>query len=113
MQRWHLEDSIGRYWQRGLRSYLRSESNLWAIEGRVWGTAAKWRPYPRDQGKFVAIRDGANLTAVFGTEEASPWQRRFDHSMSLPFYMAHPDQLERIEDNFDMFYRNLLGREIR
>lgn len=33
--------------------------------------------------------------------------------MSLPFYQAHPDQLERIEDNFDMFYTNLLQDEVR
>ena len=43
----------------------------------------------------------------------TPWEQRFIHSMSLPFYQNHPDQLERIEDNFDMFYRNLLGKEIR
>ena len=30
-----------------------------------------------------------------------------------PNKQAHPDQLERIEDNFDMFYRNLLGKEVR
>ena len=113
VQRWNFEHEVGRYWNRGLRSYLRNETNYFAIEGRVWGTAAKWRPYPRDQGKFIAIRDGTNLTEVFGSEKATPWQKRFEHSMSLPFYQAHPDQLERIEDNFDMFYRNLLGKEIR
>ena len=43
----------------------------------------------------------------------APWEQRFLHSMSLPFYQAHPDQLERIEDNFDYFYRNLLGRKVR
>jgi hypothetical protein len=43
----------------------------------------------------------------------TPWEERFQHAMSLPFYQAHPDQLERIEDNFDFFYRNLLGRMIR
>jgi len=113
VQRWNFETDIGRYWNRGLRSYLRNETNYWAIEGRIWGSAVKWRPYPRDQGKFIAIRDGTNLTAVFGNERDTPWEKRFKHSMSLPFYQAHPDQLERIEDNFDMFYRNLLGREIR
>ena len=92
-----------------MRSYLRNDSDYWAIEGRVWGTAVRWRPYPRDQGKFIAIRDGANLTAIFGSEQDTPWERRFRHMMSLPFYQAHPDQLERIEDNFDMFYRNQLG----
>jgi hypothetical protein len=103
-----------RYWNRGLRSYLRNETNYFAIEGRVWGVATKWRPYPRDQGKFIAIRDGTNLTAVFGSElETTPWQKRFEHAMSLPFYQAHPDQLERIEDNFEMLYRNLLGKEVR
>ena len=104
-----------RYWNRGLRSYLRNETNYFAIEGRVWGVATKWRPYPRDQGKFIAIRDGTNLTAVFGSSglETAPWQKRFEHAMSLPFYQAHPDQLERIEDNFEMLYRNLLGKEVR
>lgn len=103
-----------RYWNRGLRSYLRNETNYFAIEGRVWGVATKWRPYPRDQGKFIAIRDGTNLTAVFGSQlETTPWQKRFEHAMSLPFYQAHPDQLERIEDNFEMLYRNLLGKEVR
>jgi hypothetical protein len=63
-------------------------------------------------GKFIAIRDGTNLTEIFGEGE-TPWEKRFKHSMSLPFYQAHPDQLERIEDNFDYFYRNLLGRKIR
>lgn len=67
---------------------------------------------PRFQGKFIAIRDGTNLTEIFGEGE-TPWEKRFKHSMSLPFYQAHPDQLERIEDNFDYFYRNLLGRKIR
>eukprot|EP00981_Chlorochromonas_danica_P007179 scaffold1594_cov171-Ochromonas_danica.AAC.14 len=113
IQRWHYEDSIGRYWQRGLRSYLRNETQFWAFEGRVWGSAVKWRPYPRDQGKFLAIRDGANLTEIFGRLQDTPWQARFEHAMSLPFYQAHPDQLERIEDNFDFYYRNLLGSEIR
>ena len=74
----------------------------------------KWRPPPRDQGKFIAIRDGTNLSAVFGgVHNAAPWERRFRHAMTLPFYQAHPDQLERIEDNFDMYFRNLLGREVR
>jgi len=113
IQRWNLEHEVGRYWNRGLRSYLRNESDFWAIEGRVWGMGAKWRPYPRDQGKFIAIRDGVNLTAVFGSERDTPWETRFRHSMSLPFYQSHPDQLERIEDNFDMFYRNLLEKEVR
>jgi hypothetical protein len=67
---------------------------------------------PPYQGKFIAIRDGTNLTEIFGEGE-TPWEKRFKHSMSLPFYQAHPDQLERIEDNFDYFYRNLLGRKIR
>lgn len=74
---------------------------------------AKWRPGARDQGKFIAIRDGATLTAVFGDAHNTPWERRFKHAMTLPFYQAHLDQLERIEDNFDMFYRNLLGPVIR
>lgn len=113
VQRWTFEDEVGRYWQRGLRSTLRNETNYWAIEGRIWGAAVKWRPSPRDQGKFIAIRDGANLTAIFGNPQNTPWERRFNHAMSLPFYQAHPDQLERIEDNFDMYYRNLLGREVR
>ena len=113
VQRWNFEHEVGRYWNRGLRSYLRNETDFWALEGRIWGTAVKWRPYPRDQGKFIAVRDGANLTEIFGSERATPWEQRFHHSMSLPFYQAHPDQLERIEDNFDMFYRNLLGREVR
>lgn len=113
IQRWNLEHEVGRYWNRGLRSYLRNQSDFWAIEGRVWGMGAKWRPYPRDQGKFIAIRDGANLTAIFGSSRDTPWEKRFRHAMSLPFYQSHPDQLERIEDNFDMFYRNLLEREVR
>jgi hypothetical protein len=113
VQRWNFEHEIGRYWNRGLRSYLRNETNFYAIEGRIWGAAAKWRPYPRDQGKFIAIRDGTNLTEVFGGIHDTPWERRFNHALTLPFYQAHPDQLERIEDNFDMFYTNLGGREIR
>jgi hypothetical protein len=113
VQRWNFEPEVGRYWNRGLRSYLRNETNFWAFEGRVWGTAVRWRPYPRDQGKFIAVRDGTNLTEIFGDERATPWEERFHRSMSLPFYQAHPDQLERIEDNFDFYYRNLLGREIR
>ena len=131
IQRWNFEQEVGRYWNRGLRSYLRNETNYWAIEGRVWGMGLKCtvgdriafnfftlcvllgRPDARDQGKFIAIRDGTNLTEVFGNAHATPWEQRFRHSMSLPFYQAHPDQLERIEDNFDMFYRNLLGREVR
>jgi len=133
IQKWNFETEVGRYsvpmnrstisytpayvlmkcryWNRGLRSYLRNETNYFAIEGRVWGVATKWRPYPRDQGKFIAIRDGTNLTAVFGSELETPWQRRFEHAMSLPFYQAHPDQLERIEDNFDSFYSNQLGQD--
>jgi hypothetical protein len=83
------------------------------MEGRIWGMEVWWRPFPRDQGKFIAVRDGTNLTEVFGSVENTPWERRFRHAASLPFYMAHPDQLERIEDNFDFFYRNLLGREVR
>jgi hypothetical protein len=68
---------------------------------------ARWRPYPRDQGKFIAVRDGTDLAKVFERQAGRPpWQRRFDHAMTLPFYQAHPDQLERIEDNFDMFYTN-------
>eukprot|EP01042_Synura_sphagnicola_P000979 gene979-1106_t len=68
--------------------------------------------YPRDQGKFVAIRDGANLTEAFGGDShQSSWEQRFVHSMSLPFYQAHPDQIERIEDNFDQYYSNQYGRE--
>lgn len=113
IQRWNFEPEVGRYWNRGLRSYLRNETNYWAFEGRVWGIGVKWRPFSRDQGKFVAVRDGTNLTAVFGNERDTPWEERMRHAMSLPFYQAHPDQLERIEDNFDYFYRNLLGREIR
>ena len=105
IQRWEFEESVGRYWQRGLRSYLRNETDYWCFEGRVWGTAVKWRPYPRDQGKFIAIREGANLTAIFGPE-GPPWERRFRHMRSLPFYQAHPEHLERIEDNFDSFYSN-------
>ena len=108
IQRWEFEESIGRYWQRGLRSYLRNESDYWAFEGRIWGMAVKWRPYPRDQGKFIAIRDGANLTEVFGPE-GPPWERRFKHMLSLPFYQAHPEHIERIEDNFDSFYSNQLS----
>jgi hypothetical protein len=88
IQRWNFEDSVGRYWQRGLRSYLRNETNFWALEGRVWGMGAQWRPYPRDQGKFIAIRDGANLTEVFGNARNTPWERRFRHSMALPFYQV-------------------------
>jgi len=113
VNRWNYETEIGRYWQRGLRSYLRNETNFWALEGRVWGLAVSWRPFPRDQGKFVAIRDGTNLTAVFGSERNTPWEERFLHAASLPFYQAHPDQLERIEDNFNMFYTNLFGSEVR
>jgi hypothetical protein len=64
------------FYHLGLRSYLRNETNFWAIEGRVWGSAVKWRPYPRDQGKFIAIRDGTNLSAVFGSESETPWERR-------------------------------------
>eukprot|EP01035_Chromulina_nebulosa_P020565 gene20565-26670_t len=113
IQRWNLEEEVGRYWNRGLRSYLRNETNYWAIEGKVWGMGLKWRFAARDQGKFIAIRDGTNLTEVFGNQHRTPWEERFHHSMSLPFYQSHPDQLERIEDNFDFFYRNLLGREVR
>jgi len=113
VQKWNFESDVGRYWNRGLRSYLRNETNYYAMEGRIWGTGVKWRPYPRDQGKFLAIRDGTNLTEVFGSLEKTPWEDRFRHSMSLPFYQAHPDQLERIEDNFDMFYRNLLDDQVR
>ena len=113
VQRWNFEHEVGRYWNRGLRSYLRNETNFYAFEGRVWSDAVKWRPYPRDQGKFIAIRDGTNLTEVFGSESETSWQKRFEHSMSLPFYQAHPDQLERIEDNFDYYYRNLLGKKVR
>jgi hypothetical protein len=113
IQSWNFEPSIGRYWQRGLRSYLRNESDYFAFEGRIWGMGAKWRPAPRDQGKFIAIRDGTNLTAVFGSARNTPWEARFRHAMSLPFYQAHPDQLERVEDNFDMYYRNLLGPSVR
>lgn len=107
IQKWSYEPSVGRYWNRGLRSYLRNETNYHAIEGRVWGMGARWRPYPRDQGKFIAVRDGTDLAKVFEMQAGRPpWQRRFDHAMTLPFYQAHPDQLERIEDNFDMFYTN-------
>lgn len=113
IQRWNFEHEVGRYWNRGLRSYLRNETNFWAFEGKVWGTAVKWRPYPRDQGKFIAIRDGTNLTEIFGDEHNTPWEQRFIHSMTLPFYQNHPDQLERIEDNFDMYYTNLLNKDIR
>lgn len=113
IQRWNFEDEVGRYWNRGLRSYLRNETNYWAMEGRIWGAAVKWRPAPRDQGKFIAIRDGTNLTEVFGAMKNTPWETRFLHSLSLPFYQAHPEHVERIEDNFDMFYTNLLGKEIR
>ena len=110
--RWNFEEEVGRYWNRGLRSLLRNETNYWALEGKVWGQA-QWRPFPREQGKFIAIRDGTNLTEVFGSLSETPWEKRFRHMMALPFYQAHPDQLERIEDNFDFYYRNLLGREIR
>lgn len=113
MQRWNFETEVGRYWNRGLRSYLRNETNYFAIEGRIWGSAIKWRPFPRDSAKFIAIRDGTNLTEVFGGVENTPWEKRFRHAMTLPFYQAHPDQLERIEDNFDMFYTDLTKREIR
>jgi hypothetical protein len=89
-----------------------NELPLWSIHDVSLSTC-RWRPFPRDQGKFVAIRDGTNLTEVFGGRERTPWEERFRHSMSLPFYQAHPDQLERIEDNFDMFYTNLMGNEIR
>jgi hypothetical protein len=41
IQRWNLEHEVGRYWNRGLRSYLRNETNMFAIEGRVWGLAVK------------------------------------------------------------------------
>ena len=101
------------YWNRGLRSTLRNESNYWALEGRVWGEQNVVRQMTRDQGKFLAIRDGTNITEIFGSERATPWGERFEHSMSLPFYQAHLDQLERIEDNFDMYYRNLLEKEVR
>jgi len=110
IQRWEFEPEVGRYWQRGLRSYLRNETDYWCFEGRIWGTAVKWRPYPRDQGKFIAIRDGANLTDIFGPN-GPPWERRFRHMRSLPFYQAHPEHLERIEDNFDSFYSNQLGQD--
>jgi len=113
IQRWNFENDVGRYWNRGLRSYLRNETNFWAFEGKIWGSAVKWRPYPRDQGKFVAIRDGTNLTEIFGDIHNTPWEQRFTHSMTLPFYQNHPDQLERIEDNFDMFYTNLFNKDIR
>jgi len=41
IQRWNLEEEVGRYWNRGLRSYLRNETNYWAFEGKVWGMAVK------------------------------------------------------------------------
>lgn len=110
---WNFEPDVGRYWNRGLRSTLKDPYNYWAMEGRVWGLAMKWRPAERDQGKFIAIRDGTNFTEVFGSERDTPWEKRFRHSMSLPFYQNHPDQLERIEDNFDRFYTNMLGDQIR
>ena len=113
VQKWNFENEVGRYWNRGLRSYLRNESNYWALEGRIWGTVVNWRPYPRDEGKFLAIRDGTNLTEVFGSHTNTPWEQRFIHSMTLPFYQAHPDQLERVEDNFDYFYRNLMGPKVK
>ena len=68
VQRWNFEHNIGRYWQRGLRSYLRNETNFFALEGRVWGAAAKWRPYPRDQGKFIAIRSVPTLAYLNSTQ---------------------------------------------
>lgn len=113
LNRWSFEPEVGRYWNRGLRSILRNETEYYAFEGRVWGAGVWWRPGTRDQGKFVAIRDGANLTEVFGSLSETPWEKRFRHCLTLPFYQAHPDQLERIEDNFEFYYRNLLGREIR
>lgn len=33
IQRWSYEDEVGRYWNRGLRSYLRNETNFYAFEG--------------------------------------------------------------------------------
>jgi hypothetical protein len=41
IQRWNFEHEVGRYWNRGLRSYLRNETNFYAIEGRIWGLAVK------------------------------------------------------------------------
>lgn len=113
VQKWNFEEEVGRYWQRGLRSYLRNETNFWALEGRIWSYAVKWRAGTRDQGKFIAIRDGINVTEVFGGQRRTPWSERFHHAMSLPFYQAHPDQLERIEDNFDNFYKNQQGSKMR
>eukprot|EP01041_Mallomonas_annulata_P003880 gene3880-7749_t len=81
IQKWNYETEVGRYWNRGLRSYLRNETNYWAMEGRVWGMAMRWRPYPRDQGKFIAIRDGTNLTEVFGNERNTPWEERSSGSI--------------------------------
>jgi len=65
---------------RGLRSYLCNETNFNAIEGHVWGMGAKWRPYPRDQGIFIAVRDGTDMAdvlllsvvSVVSVVEASP-----------------------------------------
>jgi hypothetical protein len=31
--------------------------------------------------------------------------------LTLPFYQAHPEHIERIEDNFDAFYSNQLGSD--
>lgn len=35
VQKWNFEHEVGRYWNRGLRSYLRNETNYWALEGIV------------------------------------------------------------------------------
>lgn len=34
VQKWNFEHEVGRYWNRGLRSYLRNETNYWALEGK-------------------------------------------------------------------------------
>jgi hypothetical protein len=35
IQSWNFEREIGRYWNRGLRSYLKNETNYWAMEGEL------------------------------------------------------------------------------
>ena len=35
VQKWNFEHEVGRYWNRGLRSYLRNETNYWALEGTL------------------------------------------------------------------------------
>ena len=42
VQKWNFEHEVGRYWNRGLRSYLRNETNYWALEGVLQKFFLSW-----------------------------------------------------------------------